>query len=219
MKSTHYFHSFHRGKFSICFNIIHIVTYSKGGLGWGTFEIGIFGCISGVGVFVGQIFLTTIIMNRIGSVWCFRLGNLLAIPSAFLFPELSWIAKWDHPASSILLWIAASVLTLLRTFSLNLVFTSLLLLINNSVHRSSMGLLNGICQSFVAFSRMVGPVSSAFIFAFTLGNNLPFPFDLRLIFIIVGLSHLVVFFLSFLLRRHLETPKEDNTPSLPQTQH
>ncbi|KAG2387192.1 hypothetical protein C9374_001524 [Naegleria lovaniensis] len=189
----------------------------NGGLGWTNFEIGIQGAVNGVGILVGQLFITPIIAKKLGSVWCFRLGNMLILPTVILFPELSWISKWKSQHTTaispdILMWTFSIVITLLRTFSLNLIFTSLLILINNSVHTSSRGLLNGIVQSFVAFARMMGPVVSSSVFAFTASHSFFFPFDFRFVFILITLCHVVMIIGSMFLKKELNAPKEDAYP-------
>ncbi|KAF0977036.1 hypothetical protein FDP41_003689 [Naegleria fowleri] len=192
----------------------------NGGLGWTNFEIGIQGAVNGVGILVGQLFITPIIAKKLGSVWCFRLGNILILPTVILFPELSWISKWkisevstSSLAPTVLMWIFSICLTLLRTFSLNLIFTSLLILINNSVHTSSRGLLNGIVQSFVAFARMMGPVVSSSVFAFTASHSFFFPFDFRFVFLLITMCHVAMIVASVFLKKELNTPKEEMYPS------
>ncbi|CAG8628152.1 7970_t:CDS:2, partial [Scutellospora calospora] len=54
---------------------------------------------------------------------------------------------------------------------------SIAIFINNSVRSNSLGKVNGIAQTAVAFMRSVGPLIGGLIWMWSLSNNLNFPFD------------------------------------------
>jgi MFS family permease len=70
------------------------------------------------------------------------------------------------------------------------------ILIGNSVHPHERGTINGIAQSMVAVSRIVGPIAAAAVFAATASGDRAWPLDYHLIFHIVGVLFLCLAFLS-----------------------
>jgi len=67
-------------------------------------------------------------------------------------------------------------------------FTTVFVLVNNSVDSQSRATVNGIGQSISALFRAIGPTIGGNIFAFTLTKNLPWPFNFTFVFLLVGIS-------------------------------
>ncbi|CAN0476659.1 unnamed protein product, partial [Laminaria digitata] len=72
------------------------------------------------------------------------------------------------------------------------VCTNVFLAINNAVHPSQRGTINGLQMTLGSLAQGAGPVFSSTIFAWSINQPRSFPFDNHLIFLLFGLGMVVV---------------------------
>ncbi|KAJ2995153.1 hypothetical protein HDV02_001038 [Globomyces sp. JEL0801] len=140
------------------------------GLGFNIQNIGI--CLSSIGVFtlLSQLFIYPWLATKMSPLSIFRyptiglLGVFLTLPmiSAFIAP---------NPSLSYLLW--PLLITIMG--------------INNSAAEGQLGIVNGMAQGAASFARAIGPALGGTVWAWSIQNNLPFPFNHVFIFTFVGI--------------------------------
>ncbi|CAG8642337.1 8762_t:CDS:2, partial [Ambispora gerdemannii] len=59
-------------------------------------------------------------------------------------------------------------------------------MITNTVSREVLGTVNGIGQTIASLSRAIGPALGGTLWAWSLNNNLGFPFDHHFIFVVIA---------------------------------
>jgi hypothetical protein len=174
---------------------------SNQGLGLAPYKIGILQGASGVFTILSQTFIIHRLIDYFGIVRSYQISSLLALPPLFgivaiqriaFFPNLEW-----------LLWILIFIQITWRSIWTSMMFTSTILLVNNSVPKEDLGTLNGIAQSVVSLTRAIGPSVATPLFAFSISHGLPFPFDVHLIFYLTALLSMVFYPLTFFLKNKI----------------
>lgn len=172
------------------------------GLAFTTMEIGILVGLCGTFIILIQIFAYKPLVNKIGLLWTFRIGaffSIFVIPivdTSYLY-DIKWLA-----------WIILIIGLCIRILHSQFCLTSIFVIINNTVTPESMGTLNGIAQSMVALTKAITPFTMASLFAWSLDNDLPFPFDKHFVFILCVSLSLIALFLSFFLSRDVNYSKD-----------
>jgi hypothetical protein len=141
------------------------------------------GCLLVVYTFV----LFPKISNYFGRVRSYRGGQIIFIPFCLGLTLLSAI-----PQDSFMNSLQFPLLVLFYAVGkacCSLGNSSLGLIINRSVPKEKRASINGLSMSIGSASKAIGPMSSAFIYAWSISssNTLPFPFDYHLIYIILAL--------------------------------
>lgn len=137
-----------------------------GGLGLSTSHVGYaMSCLGFIGVTL-QILVFPRVQAKFGTMWCYR-TSLWIFPVAYtLIPYLSVLPSTtkDH-ASGAVIWSALilllSVQVVARTFALP---TTVILLNNSAPSRECLGTIHGLGSSLASLSRVIGPLSGAFLF-------------------------------------------------------
>lgn len=137
-----------------------------GGLGLSTSHVGYAMAIQGfLGVML-QIFVFPRVQARLGTMTCYRF-SLSIFPVAYLMiPYLSVLPSntKDH-ASGPIFWIALIALVLILVVGRTFALPSTVILLNNSApNRQCLGTIHGLGSSLSSLSRVVGPISGAFLF-------------------------------------------------------
>jgi MFS family permease len=184
-----------------------MASIEEGGLGFNTSDIGMMNAISGAGMAIMQLFIFHRIAKKLSLIKTLRLGLFLSIPLFLSFPFVNLIARRNKIVSFIIL----IFLYLVRVFSGQCSFSSVMTLINNSADFKHMGAINGLGQSSVAFFRSIAPLFGGLVLAWGFSNGLPFPLNQYLIFIFMALIISIVIIISFKLPTSLNFPKETNT--------
>eukprot|EP01080_Neovahlkampfia_damariscottae_P006434 gene6434-10442_t len=170
---------------------------TNNGLGLVPYKIGIIQGIIGGCLFFNQFTLIPWFINKFAPRNANRIAVLIIIPFSIGIVEIYRIAKLEN--IEWLIWILLIVLLQLRLIFCSIAFTSVILLVNNSVPKESLGSLNGISQSAVAFTRAVGPSLATPLFALSLSSQAFYPFDVHLSFYFSAMIIALLLPLSFLL--------------------
>lgn len=188
-----------------------ILSPKRWGISFNSNDLGLAFTISGVMIFIFNLFIVHKLISKIGLLNTLKIGSLLGIPFTLLFPEVSLFINLKY--GTLLIWISLMTLILIRQVTSQMQFTPIMILINNSVSYESMGTLNGISQSCVALSRAIGPTLGGILFAMSSNNDF-FPFDVHLVFLLMTLDNVLCLFLSFLLPNSISHPKSESQETI-----
>jgi hypothetical protein len=172
------------------------------GLNFGTQELGILGAISGVTMFLYQLLLCPVVLDKLGILNSARVACVIMALTYPFYPEMTYIVntKW-------LLWTVLIVTSTLRIASMQTVMTGCNIMINNSVTPENMGKLNGIALSINSLGRAFGPVAATAIFSASSFGTVP-PFDVHLIFVLISIGLIGMVGLTIGLPQSLNAPRK-----------
>lgn len=122
-----------------------------------------------------------------------RIGIFLAMIEVVSFPFLNMIAN-----NKVGLWIALEVLVIIGVLGYNIYPLTFQMIINASVVPQYLGSINGLMTTAMAVAKAAGPIGFGALFTWSIDSNHSFPFDFHMVFIIIGISLLLMIGLSFL---------------------
>ncbi len=181
-----------------------LLPIDKKGLAFDPSQIGLLGLVSGFVIGFLQITVMALILRKVGAVWAFRLAALIVLPFFPFYPEISYLAE----SNRVIMWMVLIALFFIRFSCTECMYTCTNLMMNNVVHASSRGRLNGLSQSMISIMRALGPAGGAALFS--LSNFLPFPFDIHLSFILFSVSFFIIFLVGMLMPKSANEPMTDN---------
>lgn len=178
-------------------------TRASGGLDFSPPQIGLFLLIMGGFFVIVQPTIQYFVLN-LGAINCHRLGLLFLLPILMCFPLLNLIAH--RPAA---LWSSLVAIGIVQAFSDSLSFSTVMIMINNSVNSAQFGEVNGMAQTGVALMRALAPVIGGPIFAWSLTEGHKYPFNYWFAFLLQGLLLLVLMALTLGLSPRLNYPADE----------
>lgn len=187
--------------------LLAILDVADGGFGFTPYQIGTIASIAGIIVIFVNLLITHRIVRRFGAVNSFRIGSIMTLPSALFYPILTHLVQFDGIIAKVVLWICFVFVAFFRVTCLNITFTSMGVLINNSVKPENLGVMNGLGQSGVALTRTIGPTISATLFSWSLTNGMSFPLNKYFVFLMLVVLQGVQIFWSFLIPNTQGKPK------------
>ncbi|KAI6660866.1 Protein ZINC INDUCED FACILITATOR 1-like [Oopsacas minuta] len=110
----------------------------------------------------------------------------------------------------LLFWFLLFLIMSLLISARNSLLTSTVVLLGNSSEPRFRATINSLGQFAAAISRLAAPAIGAILFAWSEGNNLGYPFNYHLTFLVLGLVIIAVFFLSFGWTKQVEIKKNHN---------
>jgi len=153
-----------------------------GGLSMEQKSIGFLMTFTGCLLVVYTFVLYPLIVEWLGRVYSYRIGQVVFIPfclSITLLSHMSLDSPFMFPLLVIFFAVAKACCSLGNS--------SLGLIINRSVAKEKRASINGLSMGVGSASKAIGPMVSAYIFAWSIsGNGLSFPFDYHLIYIILA---------------------------------
>ncbi|OAJ36455.1 hypothetical protein BDEG_20626 [Batrachochytrium dendrobatidis JEL423] len=165
---------------------------SQGGLGFTSSDQGTGFAIGGACLFIYQIFIYSHVERHFGTLQTFRIGALISLPG---FALLSFATNYSQ-TNRTFMWCMVAVAQITRTVGGLQAFTSMFVMISNSVLPRSRGSVNGFAQTFGAFGKMIGPIIAGNGFSWSLQNSLGPPFDYRFMFLMLIFQQIVTLLLS-----------------------
>jgi hypothetical protein len=170
---------------------------SIGGLNFQSNDIGILYAVAGAAGLVSQFFIFPPLMNKLGPLNLFRLTSIgmivvnCTMPLGNIMVSNTWAV-----------WLFLCINFVLNAFASNMVFVSIMVLINNSSPLSTMGAVNGFAQTWTSLLRSVAPTVGSNVLSWSLTNGLSFPFNFYFTFFFIGFFALLCFILTFLLDKN-----------------
>eukprot|EP00698_Gefionella_okellyi_P022023 TRINITY_DN7237_c0_g1_i1.p1 TRINITY_DN7237_c0_g1~~TRINITY_DN7237_c0_g1_i1.p1 ORF type:complete len:599 (-),score=131.00 TRINITY_DN7237_c0_g1_i1:38-1834(-) len=175
-----------------------------GGLYFRTYHIGIVQMCAGGFLLPFQLLVFPILEKRFGSVALFRFSAMMLLP---LWISIPFIQTLYYTSSPIAVWPVMIFVWVIRGVFGSICFTAIVLMQNNSLHRHALGRGNGISQSIAALCSAAGPALGGAIFAWSLTNGLPAPFDYHIVFCLAAVLTGASLCMGWLLRRrHVDRP-------------
>ena len=181
----------------------------EGGLAVGSQTIGIIMATMGVPLVIYQLLVYPRITAKLGAVNTFRLAAYILTPLVCFYPFIvSFLTDVFHSAPA-----AVVVFLCVKHSMATQGFTSSFLLINNSVSADQRGAVNGMALTIASISKAAFPVIAPSILAFSLTHDYPFPADVHLVFLVMGLLSLVTVVLLAKLPSFLNSSWETRHPA------
>ena len=134
-------------------------------------------------LFQRQIYMQFV--KKIGNIATSRIGFIMLTVTTCILPIMSMVSN-DY--IKIILLPALCVVWYLSDF---MVHTSMLVLLNNSVHPSELGRVNGTTMSLNCFARMFAPASIGAVFAWTINSKISQPLNYSCTFYLLAIINLI----------------------------
>lgn len=183
-----------------CFPLWALTSLENGGLAWESAQVGeVLACV-GVSLIIFQVFLFQPVMKRFfphGPTDTYSKLCYVCALSAAMVPFGAYfglhVVKTDSPEASRsnkVLFLSVMVFVMLFRVSLGAAFTTLSVVVNNSVDQKMRGTMNGLIMTAGSVGNTLGPIVGAICYAASLSTPqfLPgVPLDGRMMFILGGL--------------------------------
>ncbi|KAI9355683.1 major facilitator superfamily domain-containing protein [Zopfochytrium polystomum] len=169
-----------------------VTSPSHGGLGFTSSDIGFCLSLMGCTTLVMQLVVYPYLGRFFPPLHLYQIGVSFYGIVYLGFPFIStYIAA--SPSSYIrrLTWPLLLLNLAIRHVCNVLAFTSVMIMVNNSSTRGNLGLVNGVSQTSAAFVRCIGPALGGIMWAWSLTNELPFPFNYWFVFLCLSILGLV----------------------------
>ncbi|KAJ2549844.1 hypothetical protein EV175_004288 [Coemansia sp. RSA 1933] len=187
-----------------------------GGLGFESRNIGFSIALSGLSIFYLQLFVYPRLERKYGALFCYQRGQLLIIIPFTCLSFLSLLAahlekltrgadplqlpeSWTLNATLgyVGLWVLLIALLLTQIVSKVMALTSInLITANLAPSRTELGFMNGMQQMAMTVTRIIGPLLTGLVWASSIKNSWPFPFDSHFVWTIASVFTLTSYFLS-----------------------
>lgn len=133
-----------------------------GGLGFTARETGAVQVVAGAAQIFGQIFILAPVTARYGPIRCF-LRTMLPLVALLLFPVVALFG--DSRGGT---WALLALFLIAKTLLMQVAFTSIMIVINNSTRGFNLGLVTGLAQAVASGVRAVGPTVGGGLFSASL---------------------------------------------------
>ena len=152
----------------------------KGGLSMPQIHIGQIMSFTGMILLFYTFCLYPICAKALGSKMGFRVGQFLAAPCFLITTLLHYV-----PANSSMLIPLTIAAVSITKMSVALAFSSIALLLNETVSAEKRASMNGLSMSLGSLSKGLGPFSGSLTLAWSINNGLPFPLDSHFVYICI----------------------------------
>ncbi|KAJ1566578.1 hypothetical protein HK405_009260 [Cladochytrium tenue] len=199
--------------FDETFSIWSVTPPRDGGLGFTSLDIGTSLSLMGCATLFIQLVVYPTLSRWYSPLALFRTAVTI-YPVVYLgFPCISTFvvgAEDDGAGARWLTWPALLANLMSRHFCNVLGFTSVMIMINNSADRNSLGLVNGVGQTSAALVRSIGPALGGTMWAWSLTNGREFPLNYWFVFVFLSGVSCVAAVGSQFLPEALNTPQQSS---------
>lgn len=133
-----------------------------GGLGFSARETGAVQVVAGAAQIFGQIFILAPVTAKYGPIRCF-LRTMLPLVALLLFPVVALFGESRGGT-----WALLALFLVAKTLLMQIAFTSIMIVINNSTRGFNLGLVTGLAQAVASGVRAVGPTVGGGVFSASL---------------------------------------------------
>lgn len=183
-----------------------------GGMGFNSSQIGALLSVAGAGMLPFSLLLLPALSQR-SKFWLMQVSLTGVFPLALCWPLLGLLnvnvlseVITDRATHTWLLWSLCAALWLAFCMMDSLMFTAVIVLVNNSVSSKHLGAVNGMGQSFAALARSVGPALGGTLWSIATEHHFVF-----LNFIAVVVLYTMCLIISKQLPRSLDLAKRPNS--------
>ena len=175
-----------------------------GGLHLSASQIGIVLVVGGVALILFQIFAFPVVLKRLGVTKALRSASLAFACVALVAPVASVRGVVEDPAAK---WFALLLSQTLKIVTLAVLFTTVIMAVNNSCLNRVKARVNGAATSCAALGRIVSPIAHGVVFSASL--RLHETFQQFLVFAFVSACALGLFALTSRLPTRLDQPPRE----------
>eukprot|EP01112_Ceratiomyxa_fruticulosa_P016045 TRINITY_DN4813_c0_g2_i1.p1 TRINITY_DN4813_c0_g2~~TRINITY_DN4813_c0_g2_i1.p1 ORF type:complete len:566 (-),score=80.97 TRINITY_DN4813_c0_g2_i1:33-1730(-) len=175
---------------------------TDGGLNFKSDQIGFALTSIGFVLVPYQLFVFPNIERKIGSLRLFRVAMFCQAIVFPCFPLLN-----NFLSNKYALWIGLFIANIFRASSTTTAYTSLYVLINNSVDPRKRGSVNGIAESIASVAKGCAPIIGGLVFSWSLTNGMPFPFNYFFVFLMASTISGIGWILSLRLSKRIDSIK------------
>jgi hypothetical protein len=175
-----------------------------GGLSLSASQIGLVLVVGGVALILFQLFAFPLVLKRLGVTKALRRASLAFACVALLAPVASARGVVEKPAAK---WFALLASQTLKIVTLAVLFTTVIMAVNNSCLNRVKARVNGAATSCAALGRIVSPVVHGVVFSASL--RLHENAQQFLVFAFVSLCALALFALTSRLPSRLDQPPRE----------
>ncbi len=175
-----------------------------GGLSLSASQIGLVLVVGGVALILFQLFAFPLVLKRLGVTKALRRASLAFACVALLAPVASVRGVVEKPAAK---WFALLASQTLKIVTLAVLFTTVIMAVNNSCLNRVKARVNGAATSCAALGRIVSPVVHGVVFSASL--RLHENAQQFLVFAFVSLCALALFALTSRLPSRLDQPPRE----------
>ena len=175
-----------------------------GGLKLSASQIGIVLIVGGVALILFQLFVFPLVLKTFGVTKALRRASLAFAVVAFVAPVASVRGVVENPA---LKWFVVLFSQILKIVTLAVLFTTVIMAVNNSCMNRVKARVNGAATSCAALGRIVSPIAHGVVFSASL--RLHENFQQFLVFAFVSACALALFALTSRLPSRLDQPPRE----------
>ena len=176
---------------SICmyeiFPLWLMASEKSGGMAMSLGLIGTIQSINGLCLLIYQSSIFPRLAKYMPPINFWVLSGLLSVPTIIFMPFTSQFSTADTAMD--FTW-AAILRSIQVVFDMS-IFTSSFLLINNSCDALQRGAVNGLAMTIASFTKATGPILGSVIFAWSITNEMSFPFSHHFGFFIIAILYLI----------------------------
>lgn len=183
--------SFNSNAFSDVFPIWCWADRKNGGLEFNPQEIGNSLAISFLLIVVVQQRVYGMLVNKYGCSKVFSIGIYVMLPTILIFPEQTLIA-YDERLLKISLVVSVLIWNLFGYIN----FTTINVMVNDSVTPNKRAKLNSLSQCVGSLFRALGPYISGAVYSSTAKSGIGYPLDYHTIFYVIGIDILVQLYIA-----------------------
>lgn len=133
-----------------------------GGLGFSARETGAVQVVAGAAQIFGQVFILAPVTAKYGPIRSF-LRTMLPLVALLLFPVVALFGESRGGT-----WALLALFLVAKTLLMQIAFTSIMIVINNSTRGFNLGLVTGLAQAVASGVRAVGPTVGGGVFSASL---------------------------------------------------
>ncbi|CAG8557427.1 1999_t:CDS:10 [Ambispora gerdemannii] len=207
--------------FDEVYTIFAVTQVSDGGLGYRAQDLALSLAIMGFLTLICQFVIYPPLVRRVDPMQMFHIAWFLCIPVYMTFPLINTLKRslncyfesekgvivcpdQGDLTSERIVWCVLLGTLALRFLSNVILFTSITIAISNTVSREVLGTVNGIGQTTASLARAIGPALGGILWAWSLNNNLKFPFDRHFVFIVMSIIAFIGWLQSYKIARGAE---------------
>ena len=183
-----------------------VISPNYGGFSYDERTIGLSIMICGIASMITQVTLYSSLVQTYGILKVCRFSSILYAISVALMPLTSLTINLY---SGNIAWILVIIMLFLQNIGTQWTLVCNFVLISNSCYSHQRATVNAIGQTCASLGRMVGPYIASIIFAWSLNNELTWPFNYHFIFYILSLLALINYKYSFLLPKSIQRRKRE----------
>lgn len=179
--------------FFTVFPLWEATSLSLGGLEFNEQQIALSAPIIGISKIIIQLLIYPPIAKHMTSLQGYRVGLVFLMVFSVFTPFISNFI--DRKTT---LWTLLILFLSLFSASDAFAYLSVIIMITESVTSEHLGFMHGFSGMCVSIMRMIGPTLAGSVWSWSISNNIGYPFNEKLIFIIILILSLSGFILSFL---------------------